>query len=184
MTAQPELTHEREGGQVLAGIVNQRLLRELRLLRGDVKNTDHTDPDYLDGINAQDRNLADDLMGISAFGLVVPFARGRLRAAALALRAAESARLAAEARAEALEKEVERLRERVTTLQNDHLRAIRAGRELRETDEHAGVMAVLAARTAHSVEGDDALWVNPYEAQHLLAALAAGPDAGASGGES
>jgi len=70
-----------------------------------------------------------------------------------------------------LEGEVERLRERVTALQNDHLRAIRAGRELRATDEHAGVMAVLVARTAYSVERNDALWVNPFEAQHLLAAL-------------
>ncbi len=75
---------------------------------------------------------------------------------------AEAALTLALARAEAAEKEVERLK-------FDHLRDIRAARELRGTDEHAGVMGVLRARLAHSVERNDALWVNPYEAPHLLA---------------
>lgn len=65
----------------------ERQAAQLRLLQGDTQNTDHTHPDYLEGLNAKDRDLASDMLGISAFGLLSPFARGRARAAGLALRA-------------------------------------------------------------------------------------------------
>ncbi|WP_407538899.1 hypothetical protein Q0M94_12035 [Deinococcus radiomollis] len=59
---------------------------QLLLFEGDTRNTDHTDPNYLEGLNAQDRDLTSDMLGLSTFGSLVPFARGRARAAGLALR--------------------------------------------------------------------------------------------------
>ena len=83
-----------------------------------------------------------------------------------ALRAQAAAEAELRGKLEAAEAELERLRV-------DHLRDIRAARELRATDEHAAVMGVLRARLAHSSERGDALWVNPFEVPHLLAAFIA-----------
>lgn len=65
----------------------ETLRQEIKLYRGDPYSMDRDDPNYREGLEATDRSLADDLQGMSAFGALVPFARGRARAAADHLRA-------------------------------------------------------------------------------------------------
>jgi len=112
--------------------------QQARLISGEVQDLRETGA-YRDGLHGAAPTLAEDLRGISAYALVVPFARGRLRAAA----------------------------SRLESLEQDHLAEIRAALKRRSEGEHQAALGVIRARLRRAAEQQQSLDLNPFEVLYL-----------------